>query len=231
MKKFNSNPIVNIVRAELITDEAQPRVLHFETVSSATPEPFISEGEESELRIRNTIVAQERLEDIIKGYNVTLKDCVMSKDLLEVIDGGQAGANAAGPDSYASPVAGVESARTRFSLHLYAAEKDYAGDAVSYFRFSFPNCFGTPAKFSLENGSFTTPEYTVRSRPSAGDHAMRVTVLDSMPVYCASAEDVPAAPAEGDCVIATAALTIGELQLSAGDMAWYDGESFVLIGE
>jgi len=230
MKKFNTNPIVNIVRAELITEETEPRVLHFETVSSASPEPFISEGEESELRIRNTIVAQERLEDIIKGYNITLKDCVLSRELLEVVDGGNAAETAgSGFAGYSSPVAGKESARVRFSLHLYAAEKDYAGDAVSFFRFSFPHCVGSPAKFSLENGTFATPEYTVRSRPGAGECAMRVEVLDRLPVYCASEEELPTEPEAGDCIIALAPLTIGTAEAAAGDMVYYDGADYIQI--
>lgn len=230
MKKFNSNPIVNIVRAELITIESEPRVLHFETVSSASPEPFVSEGEESELRVRNTILAQERLEDIIKGYDITLKDCVMSRELLELVDGGEAtSAGLYGFEGYLSPVAGKESSRVRFSLHLYAAEKDYAGDVVSYFRFSFPNCVGTPAKFSLENGSFAAPEYTIHSRPAAGECAMRVEVLDRLPVYCSTASDAPVYPAEGDCVIATASMDLGALKMFAGDMAYYNGSKYMLI--
>ncbi len=230
MKKFNSNPIVNIVRAEIVTDEAEARVLHFETISSASPDPFVSEGDESELRVRNTIIAQERLEDIIKGYDITLKDCVMSRDLLEVIDGGEAlEAGASSFAGYSSPVAGRESARTHFSLHLYAAEKDYAGDAVSYFRFSFPNCVGSPAKFSVENGSFTAPEYTVHSRPGAGECAMRVEVLDRLPVYCSSEADIPSVHAAGDCIVAGGAVNVGNLALNAGEMAYYNGSEFVLI--
>lgn len=231
MRSFNANPIVNIVRAEIVTKENQPRVLHFETVSSASPEPFISEGEESELRIRNTILAQERLEDIIKGYNITLKDCVMSRELLELIDGGQASAgtsNAAG--SYQSPLAGQESARTHFTLHLYAVEKDYAGDPVAYFRFSFPNCVGTPAKFSLENGSFTTPEYVVRSRPSAGKCAMAVVALDTLPAYCTASSQLPSTPAAGYCMVAGGSMRAGSVDLVAGDLAFYTGSAYVKAG-
>ena len=228
MRTFNANPIVNIVRAELVTNETTPRVLHFETVSSAEPEPYISEGEESELRIRNTILAQERLEDIIKGYNITLKDCVMTKDLLAVIDGGTSAASSASAiGGYKSPVAGVESARVRFSLRLYAAEKDYSGSAVAYFRFSFPNCIGSPAKFSLENGAFATPEYTVHSRPAAGERAMTVEVLDTLPEYCASASDLPESPANGYCLVASAALTAGSQQLAAGELAYFNGTAYV----
>lgn len=230
MRTFTSNTIVNIVRAEITTVEDAPRVLSFDTVTAAEPEPVISEGEESELRVRNTILAQDCLEDILKGYDITLKDCVLCADLMELIDGGTAAQ--AGADSFAgyrSPVAGVTSGRTRFTLRLYTEEKDYSGQAVGYFRFSYPNCVGTPAKFEFENGSFTTPEYVVRSRPSAGSHALTIDALDTLPVYCASEEDVPAAPAAGDCITATAALTAGDAVLSAGQTAYFDGVGWTAI--
>ena len=231
MKTFNANPIVNIVRAEIVTQETTPRVLNFETISSASPEPFISEGDESELRIRNTILAQERLEDIIKGYNITLKDCVLTRELFEIIDGGASSAgstSAAG--TYTSPTAGQESARVKFSLRLYAAEKDYAGDAVAYFRFIFPNCVGTPAKFSLENGAFAAPEYVVRSRPSKGGKAMAVEILDRLPAYVSQASQLPQSPQSGYCVVPTAALTAGSLSLAAGELAYYNGTAYVRTG-
>lgn len=231
MRTFNANPIVNIVRAEVVTKESVPRVLHFETVSSASPEPFISEGEESELRIRNTILAQERLEDIIKGYNITLKDCVLSRELLDLIDGGQSTAGASTTaGSYQSPVAGQESARTHFTLHLYAVEKDYAGDPVAYFRFSFPNCVGTPAKFSLENGSFAAPEYVIRSRPSANKCAMAVVALDTLPAYCTGSSQLPANPTAGYCFVAGGSVTAGGVSLAAGDLAFYTGTAYVKAG-
>lgn len=229
MRSFNSNTIVNIVRAELVTDEQVKRVLSFDTVGSAEPEPFISEGEESELRVRNTILAQDRLEDILKGYDIKLVDCAVSRELLELVDGGEAtaAAGAAAFAGYESPAAGTVSARTRFTLRLYTEEKDYSGEAVGYFRFSFPNCCGTPAKFSFENGSFTAPEYTVRSRPTTGGCALKLECMDRLPVYCAESGDITPTPAQGDCIVATAALAIGQTELSAGDTAYYDGEVWI----
>lgn len=230
MRSFSSNTIVNIVRAEVTTAEDNPRVLSFDTVTSAEPEPVVSEGEESELRVRNTILAQDCLEDILKGYDITLKDCVLSAQLMELIDGGTV--NASGSTAFAgyrSPAAGQTSERTRFTLRLYTEEKDYSGQAVGYFRFSFPNCVGTPAKFEFENGSFTTPEYTVRSRPSAGSSALTVECLDTLPVYCSAAADLPAVPAAGDCVTAAAALTVGGISLAVGQTAYYDGSDWLLI--
>lgn len=230
MRKFTTNPIVNIARAEIVTEEANPRVMFFETVSSAKPEPFVSEGDDKELRVRNTILAQHLLEDIIKGYNIKLTDCVLSKELLEVVDGGISNDAGTGEfEGYRSPVAGVESKRTRFTLRFYTAEKDYGGDAVAYFRFSFPNCVGTPANFSFEEGSFTTPEYTIKSRPPYGKSAMTVECLDSLPVYCASADELPKFPEAGCCIVATAGFKNGDITLSAGDMMYYNGTAYEKI--
>jgi len=230
MRSFNSNTIVNIVRAEITTEENTPRVFGFDTVTSAEPEPVISEGEESELRVRNTILAQDLLEDIVKGYDITLKDCVLNAGLLEIIDGGaQHTADTSLLSGYSAPQAGTPSGRTRFTLRLYAEEKDYGGQTIGVFRFSFPNCVGTPAKFQLENGSFTTPEYLVRSRPRSGEYAMTLECLDRLPVYCSSEDDVTDRPEEGDCITALGYLSVGSLIVNPGRTAYFDGENWVLI--
>jgi len=230
MKSFDISPIVNIVRAEIVTDEAIPRVMTFDTVSSAAPEPFISEGEETELRIRNTIYAQDCLEDIIKGYDIELNDCALSRELLEVVDGGVAVSSAAESFAgYRSPTAASVSERVRFTLRLYTSEKDYGGNDTAVFRFSFPNCVGTPAKFKLENGAFVAPEYKIKSRPAAGGCAMRIEMLDRLPVWCGSAEELPLSPVEGDCIVAEAALACGDIQLAPGEMAYYNGTDYVKI--
>lgn len=231
MKNFESSPIVNIIRAEIVTEETTPRVLTFSTVSSAVPEPFVSEGEETELRVHNTILAQNCLEDIIKGYNITLKDCALTRSLLEVADGGRAAAAANGSFAgYRSPVAGEASERIRFTLRIYASEKDYGGTDTAVFRFTFPNCFGTPAKFSLENGVFATPEYVIRSRPAAGGCAMTIEILDRLPVWAGSSDELPESSKAGDCIVATAALTCGDVSLAAGETAYHNGTAFVKIG-
>lgn len=229
MKSFQSSAIVNVARIEIITDETAPRVLTFDSVSSAELEPFVSKGEETELRVKNRILAQDCLEDIIKGYNIKLKDCALSRELLALIDGGSAiNAGDTAFSGYDAPAAGQVSARTRFTLCVYSEEKDYGGETTSVFRFIFPNCVGTPCSMSFENGVFAAPEYTVRSR-SSRSYAMKIQQLDRMPLVCANSNQAPAQPSAGDCLIASAAITIGELALAAGDLAYYDGDGWIKI--
>lgn len=227
MKSFKINPIVNIVRAEIVTDEAQARVLSFETISSASPEPLVSEGQEEELRVGNTILAQNCLEDIIKGYNITLRDCVLSAELLSLVDGGSsAAATSSSFSGYSGPVAGVETGRTRFDLRIYTAEKDYGGESTAFFRFTYPNCFGTPAKIKFENGAFASPEYVVKSRPGAGESAVKIECMDSLPEYMESEAALPEEPKSGYCFVATAGFTLDGTSFAAGDTAYYNGSGF-----
>jgi len=227
MAIFESNPIVNIVRAEVITLETAPRLMVFDNLSSASPEPCVSDGGEKELRVKNRILAQNLLEDIIKGYNIKLKDCVFSRDLFEIIDGGLA--RAAGSDcfaGYSGPAGGVESERVRFDLRIYAAEKDYSGDATAYFRFSFPHCVGTPAKFSFEDGVFSTPEYLLRSRPASGRPALCIECLGNLPVICASAGEAPSYEDAGKCFVAAAPMTVGGVECEPGDTVLCTGAGY-----
>lgn len=229
MKTFLSSAIVNIARVEILTAGDSPRLLCFDTVSSAQLEPFISKGEETELRVKNTIIAQNYLEDIIKGYNITLKDAALSKELLTLIDGGTpAEAGEAAFSGYSAPAAGTVTERTRFTMSIYSEEKDYSGETVAVYRFTYPGCFGTPCSMSFENGVFAAPEYTVRSRSSSG-YSMRIQCLDRLPVICTNSNQAPQTPVEGDCVIAATALSVGENALAVGELAYYTGSEWVKI--
>ena len=83
-------------------------------------------------------------------------------------------------------------------------------------------------KESLENGEFTVPEYVVCSRPHVGGHAMKVWVMDDLPLYCASAAEMPAQPKEGVCIVATENLSIDGMAVNAGQMIYYNGEEYII---
>lgn len=229
MNNIKGMPLVNIVAAEIITEGDSPTLMCFETASSVTPEPFVSEGEEKELRVKNQILAQNCLEDIIKGYDIKLKDVVFRPELFALLDGGKSSELYSGNVSrYAAPVASQVSNRTRFTLRLYSEEKNGNGEPTSYCRFSFPQCVGTPASFSLEDGSFFAPEYEIHSRPSSGQSAMLIECMSSMPTYISDASDFPSSPEIGAEFIATQAMSgIGGIELKAGESVYWNGSSYV----
>lgn len=229
MNNTKGMPLVNIVAAEIITEEDSPTLICFDTASTAEPEPFVSEGEEKELRVKNQILAQNCLEDIIKGYDIKLKDVVFRPELFAVLDGGNStGLYSGNVNRYSAPVAGAVSERVRFTLRLYSEEKNGHGEPASYCRFSFPHCIGTPASFSLEDGSFFAPEYEIHSRPSGGESAMIIECMNGLPTYISDSNDLPLNPETGAEFIAIQKISsVAGSELKVGESIYWNGVSYV----
>lgn len=228
MGTINASPIANISGAEIITNEATPRFFKFTSAKSVTPEPVLSEGKEEELRTRNTILAQNVLEDILKGYNIKLKDVVFSPELMAFAQGGSVNYDADGNfESYNAPVAGEAAQHTRFVLRIYSEEKDYDGATKCYYRFAFPGCFGSAASFTFEDGEFVSPEYTLKSRAEGGKTQLLIDCMDHMPAYLSEPSDFPADPEEGREYIAVTAMTVQGIALNAGECIYKTNEGFV----
>ncbi len=218
MGKIKASPIANISRVEIISMEETPRFFVFSSAKSVTPEPVLSEGKEEELRTRNTILAQNILEDILKGYNIKLRDVAFSPELMAFAQGGSVSYDSEGNfESYEAPTAGQAAEHTRFILRIYSEEKDYDGATKCYYRFTFPGCFGSTANFSFEDGEFVSPEYIVKSRAEGGRTQLLIDCMDTMPVYIAQAADVKVDAAIGQEFIAVSPLIAQGVALKSGE--------------
>ena len=225
--------IANIERVDIITEEAAPAVYSFDTASNAQAEAQISAGAESELRIKNQILAQNITEDIVKGFNITLTDSVFSPDVFALVDGGESSFDANDRfSSYSAPTAGEVVGRMKCTMAVYAAEKDYSGKCVSYTAFIFPHASGAPASVSLKDGEFYAPSYTMKSRPSKGQSPMTVISLPSLPVIVSSAADIPASPVAGKTALLIASGSVSSdvgFSASPGDYAVYSSEGWIKL--
>lgn len=213
-----SLPLANIERAEIITETDTPALYQFDTASEASAEASVSSGSEQELRIKNQILAQNNTEDIVKGYDITLNDSTFAPEVFALIDGGVSTIEGDEFVSYTAPTAGSVVERTKFQTAVYTAEKDYDGAILSYIRFVFPHCKGTPASISIKDGEFYAPSYKLKSRPKKGESPVSVYKLPALPVYVSSAEEITI-PEIGKAVYcATAALTYNDKQYAIGEI-------------
>ena len=179
-------PLANIVKVEIETEEEVSKKYGLTDVASeASIEAFISEGEEAELRVKNIIKAQNKTEDIVKGYDITLTSATMVPEILALVDGG----NLVYDDvdqtkvvSYEAPKVGQTVSRIQFTAKIYTAEKDVDGEDISYVCFEYKHCKGTPVNYNLVDGEFFAPELTFKSRPKLGESPVSITFLDSLPV-------------------------------------------------
>lgn len=173
--------ICNIEKVEIVTEETTPKTYTFDTAEEANYSPVISEGKEDVKRIKNRIAAINKTEDIQYGSSITLKDNSFSPEVLEIIDGGTVTKATDKITGYAGPVSGSTVTRKSFTLNIYTSEKGTDGSILNYYKFSYPKCKGTPAKFSFKDGEFMTPEYTINSRPAKGSAPYNIEILASLP--------------------------------------------------
>ena len=222
--------IANIERVDIITEETTPRVFSFDTASDASAEAQISAGAENELRIKNQILAQNITEDIVKGYNVTFTDSTFAPEVFALIDGGTSTVSGDDFKSYTAPTAGEVVARVKSKMAVYASEKDYDGNSLSYVAFVFPHAKGSPASVTLKDGEFYSPSYTMKSRPSKGQSPLSMVSLPSLPVIVSAAADIPASPVSGKtCILAAASGITGLTDIAAGTYAVYNGSTWTAV--
>lgn len=176
-------PIANVARVEIVTEETTARTFVVSTANEAKIEAFVSEGEEKELRKANRLLAQLKTEDLIKGYDVTLKDLTMNPQVFAIVDGGVSTVAAEGGkfQNYTGPKVGEVLTRTPFTINVYTEEKDGDGETKGYLKLSCQHCKGTPASIELKDGDFCAPEYKLKSRPKIGESPLAIEYLDKLP--------------------------------------------------
>lgn len=177
--------LANIARVEIETEETTPKQYRLTDVASeAEVTAFVSEGQETELRVRNVIKAQNNTENIVKGYNTRLVSVTMVPEVLALVDGGTLRYDTEAPEKvvgYDAPPVGTPVNRQLFTAHIYTEEKDADGSTKSYVKFSYLHCKGTPVNYSLQDGQFFAPELNFRSRPKFGESPVKIDFLDTLP--------------------------------------------------
>lgn len=155
------------------------------TGSNATLKPRLSSGEDKELRKGDTIYAQHRTKDIVKGYDLDLTSVLMHPKVHALVDGGVATYQAGGGlEKYSAPVLGTPVTRQAMGVDIYCANKDTGGNTIDYLKYSLDGCEGKPAEFEIKDGEFYTPKYTFVSTPPFGASPLSIdqVALAALPV-------------------------------------------------
>lgn len=177
-------PLANIARVEIVTEEEVPRTFRLTDVASdAEATAYLSQGQEQELRVKNTIKAQNNTEDIVMGYDLKLISATMIAELLALVDGGTLTYNEVTNKviKYDAPPIGSSVDRLAFTTKVYTEEKDGDGSTLSYVCFNYKNCKGKPVNYILKDGEFFVPELNLRSRGKLGQSPVSIEFLEELP--------------------------------------------------
>ncbi len=172
--------LANIARVDIETEEELPTTYTLiDMASEANIEAYEDEGAKNVLRVKNTIKAQNNLEDIVLGYDITLSAVTMQPEVLALVDGGTWDDLT---QKYSAPPIGAPVNRTPFALKVYTEDKDVNGDTLGYVCFSFLHCKGQPVNYSVQDGEFFSEELRARSRPAKGESPVSFEYMESLPV-------------------------------------------------
>ena len=181
-KKVTKMALIDVECVELVAHNVEQDTYRWKTASNLDAELNITEGEATELIVNGQLIAQKRAKDVVTGSTLTVTDNVFAPEIVKFIQGGEFEVDEHGNfESYTAPVAGEEVKLDKFDFNIYTAQRDVAGDIVSYIKVGFPNCSGKPVNIKLENGAFFAPEYTIISAPSTGDAPYTITAVEELP--------------------------------------------------
>ena len=181
-KKVTKMALIDVEMVEIVAHNVGQDTFRWKTASNLDAELQISEGEAVELIVNGQLIAQKRAKDVVTGTQLTVSDNVFAPEIVKFIQGGEFEVDEHGNfESYSAPLSGDEIKNDKFDFNIYTAQRDVAGDIVSYVKVEFPNCTGKPVNIKLENGAFFAPEYTIISAPSTGDAPYTITAVEELP--------------------------------------------------
>ena len=144
------------------------------------------------LIVKGRLIAQKPGETTVTGNTLVLTDNVMNYDLVKILQGGTVKYDTVDPTKvigYTPPVVGSTDKGQRFITRVYSAIYNAAGTIVGYERITYPNCKGEPVSFSVEDGTFRAPEYTIKSMPDNGEAPYDIDIVTELPTVTEPEED------------------------------------------
>lgn len=172
---------VNLVTIK-VDDEVDANEFGFDTSNSVAVEVQTEDTDAVKLVVKGKLRAQKPAVKTVTGNKITLKDNVFNPELVLVLQGGHLSYSVDDDTpKYKPPAAGSGDNGRVFTLNLYSAQYNAAGQIVNYEKISYPNCHGDPVAFGAEDGTFRAPEYTINSAPKTGEPPYEITYVDSLP--------------------------------------------------
>lgn len=148
-------------------------------------EPVVSEGDEEILRNDDSLLAVVNTDDILYGYDLTLKDNTFNAVVAGLISGMTASTATDTTDKdakkLATPMLGTVGANKLFRIDIYVA--NYKGNSiVNYCKITFNKCKGSALTFKAGK-EFSAPEFTIKAREAtiASKPIMEIDFVKALP--------------------------------------------------
>lgn len=151
------------------SEKVDGKVVRVETPQQVGFDPQISEGQRTELRGGDHLVAAVEEEDTFLGINATFQDAVLGYEAMQLIGGGTLVGTAPDYTGYIPPtLADQATPRAPFKAEIYIAEYEEGSqnqsDVAGYKKITLWNCKGRVPSFTAQDRNFLVPSYSIKSR-------------------------------------------------------------------
>lgn len=183
LKRATEIPTIDCVLV-VVTPKSGETSYALDTASEVGIEPNIETTDAVQLIIKGVLKAQKPAENTITGNTITLVDNVFTPEVVQILQGGTITYDTEDTSKvigYKPPVSGSKEVIEPFTLSIYSAQYDTAGNIVQYEKIDYPNCTGQPIGFGAEDGAFRAPEYTIISAPAKGEAPYEMSYIKELP--------------------------------------------------
>lgn len=167
---------------------ATPERHPIKTTQNVGVELEVVEGESSELRGGDQLLALVEEEDYVVGANITLTDARFDAKAAVIIGGGQLitvddGTGNQEIVGYVAPTLEEQAQRTPFQLEVYVANYNKSGGVDGWLKYTFPFCKGRSPNIEHQDREWGTPEFEIKARenPATGESVYRKEFIDQLP--------------------------------------------------
>jgi len=159
------------------------------TTQNVGVEMEVVEGESTELRGGDVLLARVQEDDYVVAVNLTLTDArtdlvaeaIITGGQLITQDDGQGGQEVIG---IAAPtIEQQRQGRPPFALEVYVANFNKSGGRDGWLKYTFPYCRGRAPNIEHQDREWGTPEFEIRAEenPATGESAYRKEFVDQLP--------------------------------------------------
>jgi len=157
-----------VVLTELKQDgstKADGKVIRIDTPQEVSYSPNIKEGQETELRGGDRLIATVKEDDVLTSLTATFKDATLDIEAMKLIGGGTI--TGTGDTAVYNAPTMSDTTRTPFKAEIYSAiygdGAKTAGDIEAYKKVTLNYAKGRIPAFTQQDRNFMVPSYTITS--------------------------------------------------------------------
>lgn len=147
----------------------------------------------NKLMIKGVLKAQKAEQKTITGVKITLTDNMTVLEVAQAVQGGIILRDEKGKIiKYTPPISGnKEKDRAKYTLDIYTACMDSAGDIVGYEKTTYLHCVGEPVAYNSKDDEWRSAEYILNSMPKKNEPPYAIEYVDELPEVAEQAEVTP----------------------------------------